>query len=294
MEGVTFFCNNYVQVLAEHHVDAPHETPHLYTPPVGPFDPAAVGPHESVFVKTDFLDHFLAVARPRIAAPFVLFTGHSDLSPSHEAIEAIMQDADVGAWYAQNTSVENFKIRALPMGFSEPSRAFGDQDVLRAAHDKFARALHKKSTIAVPPTSATHPLRAAVGDAVARLAAEDLAPCFDVAGDKMSFAAYLDFVGAHEFCLVPRGNAIDCHRVYECVAVRTVPVVISDDVPAFYNRLPVIVLQPRGEETVYDVIRRFGEDLRAGLTPPLPTAAEWERAIGTFRVENARGPCRRT
>lgn len=281
---VTFACNNFFQCCADHHVDAPHETPHLYVSKAE-FDPYAVQPHETVFVKTDFLDQFLDVIRPHIRAPFSLITGHSDLSPSAGAIERIMMDADIATWYAQNVSVENFKLRALPMGFSEPSRSFGDQAVVEAARAAFAKFPNKTSTLAVPPTGPTHPIRAAVSEAVERLKTEDVAACFDVAADKMSFGEYLEFVGRHEFCIVPRGNAIDTHRFYECIVTRTVPVIVSDEIPAFYNRLPFIVLQPRGDETVYDVLRRFAEELRAGLTPPLPSAEEWEGYIDAIKVD---------
>ena len=129
-------------------------------------------------------------------------------------------------------------------------------------------------------------MRAAIAEAIGALRTEDVAPCFDVADEKMSFGDYLDFIGGHEFCLVPRGNAIDTHRFYECIVTRTVPVIVSDEVPAFYNRFPMIVLQPRGEESVYDVLRRFAEELRAGLTPALPTADEWAGYIDAIRVDN--------
>jgi hypothetical protein len=279
---VSFFCNNYVQTLADHHVDAPHETPHLYSP--RDFSPGDVAPHDTVFVKTDFLDHFVASIRPLIRAPFRLVTGHSDLSPSQFAVGSVMRDAGISRWFAQNTAIENFKIRALPMGFSEPSRTFGNQEVIAKARDKFATFRGKRSSIAVPPTGPTHPIRAAVAEAVNVLSGSDVSSCIDVAEVKMTFAEYLDFVGKREFCLVPRGNAIDCHRIYECVVVRTIPVIVSDEVPAFCNRLPVIVLQPVGDETVCDVIGRFVEDVRSGLTPPLPTEEQWEAAIASISV----------
>jgi hypothetical protein len=284
MGAVTFACNNYFQTTAAHHVDAPHETPHLYS--ARAFDVHAIEPFDAVFVKTDYLDGFLRVIRPHIRVPFRLVTGHSDLSPSPTACAHVMRDPGILSWKAQNVSFETFKLRALPMGFAEPSRAFGDQDVVRAAGDKAAAAdAAKKAAVAVPAASATHPVRAELAAAIGALAAEDVGTVLAVAGpERMDYAAYMDFLGEHEYALVPRGNAIDCHRVYECIVARTVPVLVTDEVPAFYARLPVIVLQPAEGESIYDVVRRFLAELKAGLAPPLPTPAEWEAAIDSFRV----------
>ena len=93
-EKVTIVCNNYFQTSCVHHLDIVHETPHLYDFK-DDFHPDNIKSGDRVFVKTDFLDAFLARVRPSIGVPFVLVTGHSDLSPSDEAVSFVSKDPDI-------------------------------------------------------------------------------------------------------------------------------------------------------------------------------------------------------
>lgn len=283
--GVEFVCNNFFQTLAKHHYDAVHETPHLYD--MHDFDPSEVRAYDTVFVKTDLLDSFLGRVRPLVRAPFRLVTGHSDLTPSDDATELIMRDPGIVSWKAQNVSFETFKLSSIPMGLSEPSRPFGNQDVVNRAVEKFSDpAFVKADKIVVPNSSPTHPIRAAVNDVVDRLKDRFSQEMKVLENVRLGYGDYLDSIGAYKYCLVVRGNAIDCHRVYECVLARTVPVLISDGAPAFYKNLPVIVLQPGPNDDLERVVEKFLLKIRLGELPPLPTEEEWKRYADILRTDN--------
>jgi hypothetical protein len=280
-----FVCNNLFQTLATHHVDLPHETPHLYE--LKDFEPGKVRPYDTIFVKTDLLDDFLRQMRRLISVPFHLITGHSDLSPSDRASEAITMDPNIVSWRAQNVAFETFKIRALPIGLTEPSRPFGDRRVVQRAFRKFADPSFVKSDkIAVTVSSPTHPIREGLNAAISELK-DRFSTEMDISGDgRLEYESYLNFLGAHKYALVPRGNGIDSHRCYECILTRTVPVVVTDSAPAFYSKLPVIVLQPEPGDDLRAVVEKFLLKLRAGRLPPLPTDEQWKRCADILRVEN--------
>ncbi len=44
-----------------------------------------------------------------------------------------------------------------------------------------------------------------------------------------SRAQYLEVMSGYKFCLCPRGNGIDAHRVWECMLVGSVPIYVSND-----------------------------------------------------------------
>lgn len=281
----TFVSYNFFQTLADHHVDLPHETPHLYQPV--DFEPSKVKPYDTIFVKTDLLDGFVQHVRRLVHEPYHLITGHSDLSPSEGATEALIRDPKVVSWMAQNAAFETFKLTSLPMGLTEPSRDFGNRDVVRAAFAKFSDPSFVKSDkMLVTNSSPTHPIRAALNSAVTDLADRFSTEMFVAEGGRLEYAEYLDMLGRHKYALVPRGNALDCHRVYECILTRTVPVVVTDSPPAFYNKLPVIVLQPEDGDDLRAVIEKFLLRIRVGKLPPLPTDAEWTHYADLLRVEN--------
>ena len=279
-EKVLFVCNNYWQTTCQHHLDIAHETPHLYDFK-DDFHPKNIKSGDRVFVKTDFLDAFLARVRPSIEAPFALVTGHSDMSPSPEAASFVSRDPGIVSWEAQNIEFETDKIKALPMGLSEPSRPIGDQSAfVLALGDR-----KKAPKLAVPVMGDTHPVRAGLKIAIEELVAGAYGNLFDIPEGRQSPPDYLDLLGRNEYVLAPRGNAIDIHRVYEAVLMRTVPVYVGEPAPAFYGHLPVIVLQPNGpDDTLTDMLERFLAALRDGKLPPLPTPEEWEKHIEKIAI----------
>jgi hypothetical protein len=235
---LTFLCNNFWQSVAQHRVDLPHETKHLYTPE--PFVPENVRDGQTVFVKTDLLDLFCAKLLPRIRARFVLITGHSDLSPSHDAMAVLHADSRVARWYAKNATWADHKTIPIPLGLSEPDRDIGNQEAMRRAVRQ-AAAQHatqqraKQCSVFCPSVSPTHPLRAMLQDVHHPMLARSDA--------RLSFEDYLHALAGYKFVLCPRGNGIDVHRVHEAILVRTVPIYVSDQVPLVFRDLPVIVVQ---------------------------------------------------
>lgn len=286
---VKYACNNFYQSIASHHVDAPHETPHLYE--LRQFAPQLIRPNDVVFVKTDFLAVFLDNLRQFISSPFHLVTGHSDATPSEEAIQRVLSDPLVISWRAQNTPIEAFKLTALPMGLPEPTRSFGDQSTVAAAAAT-AQFRTKRPALAVPACLPTHPLRSMASAAVEALSARaEFKGMIAIAPERATLSHYLDFLAGYEYALCVRGNAIDCHRVYEAILVRTVPVYVGTVIPAFYNRLPVIVIQINdnaGSEDVEAALARFLADVVEGRAPPLPSSAEWDRYAALLEARPAR------
>jgi hypothetical protein len=285
MTSIEFVCNNFFQTLAKHHIDLPHETPHLYD--LRDFNPAEVRAYDAIFVKTDLLDDFVRDIRKFVNVPFHLITGHSDLTPSDAASEAIMRDPGIVSWRAQNVAFETFKLKALPMGLTEPSRPFGDRYIVQRAFRKFSDPnFVKADKIAVTHASDTHPIRSALNAIVDGFKFRFPSEMTLAGGERLGYDKYLDFLGEHKYALVPRGNAIDCHRVYECVLTRTVPVLVTDSPPAFYSKLPVIILQPGPNDGLDDMIEKFLMKMRCGNLPPYPSDEEWTKYADILRTSN--------
>jgi hypothetical protein len=276
MPPPTFLCNNYWQSVCAHHVDLPHETRHLYEYREG-FAPALVAHGDRVFVKTDLLDAFVACVLPMVSRPFVLLTGHSDLSPSTTAIEALHRSPLVVRWFAVNATTATHRLTPLPLGLSEPCRPIGDQAaVARAAllAASAAAAPPKADEVWFPACAPTHPVRRAL-EALRH-------PRVTRDSERRSFGAYLDRLARARYALCPRGNGCDVHRVYEAILVRTVPIYVAGDdgaVPAVYARLPVIVAA--GVEG----LRRVLDDL--GAWGAWAERVDWGRAAARCTVAGA-------
>jgi hypothetical protein len=252
--AVEFICNNFWQCIADHHVDVPHETKPLYSPQ--PFDPPSVKEGDTVFVKTDLLTLFLHKLLHHIPAPFYLITGHSDLSPRPEDVQFIDTTPSILRWWAVNAPSTNYKMTCLPLGLSEPDRAFGDQGAVRRCMARIPQV--KRMRVFCPAVSPTHPLRAEAGQVEH--------PLLVKTSEKKPYEAYLTELSQYTWVLCPRGNGIDVHRVYEAILMQTIPIYVSDQVPALFKHLPVVVV-------------RSAPDLPAALSHlEPPDAIDWVRA----------------
>nr|WP_321446120.1 hypothetical protein [uncultured Cohaesibacter sp.] len=202
----------------------------------------------------------------RISKPFILVTGDSDLSVSHEDVDAktlsrILQNRLLQAWYAQNLVLDHSKLHALPIGLDyhtlskaqegESSHSWGkslsplaQEHELRKVHLE-AGPLSKKSCRAF---SNWH-------FAANRGNRQD---CLDQAPEgsihyQPSFANRLESWRSNAgfaFTSSPFGNGLDCHRTWEAILLGSIPVVTRSSLDCLYDDLPVLILADWSELTI--------------------------------------------
>jgi hypothetical protein len=178
------------------------------------------------FCKTDYVDWFLA----RHAPPhdFVLFSHNSDLSVD-ESFEHHLRNRHLRAWYTTNPELAHPKLRALPIGIANPRWPHGNTATLRRAQE--AR-VPKSELFDVSFSLGTNP-----EERRACVAATGLEP-----SPPLPFEEYVERLASASFCISPNGNGIDCHRTWEALYVRTIPVVTRSLVTEHHADVPMVVL----------------------------------------------------
>ena len=76
-----------------------------------------------------------------------------------------------------------------------------------------------------------------------------------VGSNGQGFDTYIDNVYNHPFVVCPEGNGIDTHRVWECLYMNTIPIVLKNINNSFYEDLPILFLndwEEMEEKTLYD------------------------------------------
>jgi hypothetical protein len=69
---------------------------------------------------------------------------------------------------------------------------------------------------------------------------------------------YLKDIRDHKFCFSPRGNGVDCHRIYECLYLGTIPIVKRAIALEQFSDLPILFIDewtdvtPEMLQTVWD------------------------------------------
>lgn len=58
-----------------------------------------------------------------------------------------------------------------------------------------------------------------------------------------SFEQYLVKLKSHKFCVCPEGNGIDCHRFWECLYLRVIPICKKNILVSYYSQyFPIVIL----------------------------------------------------
>jgi hypothetical protein len=226
----------------------------------------------SWFVYTHELEPFLEHLWPRVEGRgHVLITHNSDGEVDPDSI-AWLEDDDgrLARWYAQNVTVRHPKVVPLPIGIANEMWAHGrTRRLLRAIARNTGRPKTKLAFLHF--NIETYPGRREIWQTL-RGAFGGL-PQEPVLG--LRHKAYLEELARHRFCICPRGNGIDTHRVWECLYLEVVPILARSVHSEYWARsgLPVLLIDDWAEvtpECLESEIGRFDSmwtpDVRKRLT----------------------------
>jgi hypothetical protein len=188
------------------------------------------------FCKSDYLDYFFAEHAP--TTPYVLFSHNSDRAVDGRYRSRLNEDRLV-AWFAPNPVIRHPKLHAVPMGLSNPVWEHGDQAAVKRVQ---ASLPPKKMLFDVSFNPETNP--------------KERHRCLAKTGlevaERLPYEQYLRRLASAYFCISPNGNGIDCHRTWEALYLRTIPVVTRSIVTEEHSDMPMIVLDDWGDFSQVD------------------------------------------
>jgi len=205
-----------------------------------------------LFCKTDYLDECLPYlhANPR---PCVLITGNSDYSITDD-IAAAAPDCIV-RWFAQNADTTNPKVEGIPIGIenSEECKLPGHGVGWPHAIPKVEALLNYEDREPTKEVYAnfsldTHHSRAAVYDSCKNLGHVTTTVSkthFEI--NIRSYENYVNDILDHKMVVCPRGNGVDCHRVWEVLHLNRVPIIKRENAMRYFEDLPIIMLDDWSE-----------------------------------------------
>jgi hypothetical protein len=204
-----------------------------------------------VVLQADYLEHFFS--RHALRRPFVLVSHNSDRAID-ERFRPQLDGPHLVAWFAQNAAIEHPKLHAIPIGIANPVWPHGDQSAFRLVRSS------------LPPKTALVDVAFDVSTAP-----EERQRCLDETGlstaPPVPFDAYLRRLAGAYFCLAPRGNGIDTHRLWEALYLGTSPIVTRSVLTDQHPELPLVVLDAWADFRSLDVSPELHRELWAGFDP---------------------------
>lgn len=221
----TYISGDYFRGIADHIFDERHET----------FDAQIVGLGDIVFVKTDYLERFVALYHAGIKYPYILVTHNSDgVAPG--PCEFLLEDPKIVAWFAQNITVHHEKLHPIPIGIANACWPHGNQRV-------FSYVMQQKNFVRDYLLYLNFQINTYFAERSQVYSLFANQPYCVVVPPNKRLQPYLEDLARSKFVLSPRGNGPDCHRTWEALYLGAIPVVRSLALDPLYDDLPVLIVQ---------------------------------------------------
>jgi len=179
------------------------------------------------FLKIDWAKFFVDQVVPLISKDFILVTHRSDITAGN--VPQLLANPRLIRWYGCNM-MSHEKTKSLPLGL-EDTDMWGRTNIEVIERE---RNNHKTELLHVFFNIKTNVgVRQPALDALNRN------------GFKMrshqSWPKYITELSEHKFCASPEGNGFDTHRMWECLYLGVIPVVLENPVlQDWYSDLPIL------------------------------------------------------
>jgi hypothetical protein len=235
--------------------------------------------NKKVFVYTHILDDFIQKVWPNMNGKYVIMTHNSDhgIRPHHLPF---LNDNKLIHMFSQNTHIEHPKLTALPIGIANSMWPHGQ---VSSIQHLVSLKREKKERIYVNVSEGTNRQhRGKVLDIMSRNPLSEFYP------QNRPHKDYLAEMSGYKWVLSPKGNGVDCHRLWECMYAGSIA--ICDDsvnARAFKEMgLPIILVEDYNDVTLETLNSQ--EVSYEGLKNVLDLNW-WKNKINSYLIQNNEG-----
>ena len=196
-----------------------------------------------VYVYGHDLELFFKEAFPEINKPIKLISHNTDYPVDSKFIQ-YLDDDKLTHWYAQNAVLDHPKLTPAPIGIANKQWSHGNLDNLLSV----INANHGKENIVYKNFD--------IGTNInVRRVIDQITNTNKIFMDRnWSQTEYLTRLSKSMFVISPPGNGIDCHRIWEALYVRTVPIVERSSAFRNFTNLPIMFID-RWEDITIDFLK---------------------------------------
>lgn len=197
---------------------------------------------KNIFVYTHDLDIFFEKIFPKIDN-FTLISHNSDHGITEKYLK-FLDSKKINAWYSQNCYISHEKLFAIPIGIANGRWEHGNLNLLHEVQSKNNNKEYLVYSNFNESTNITE-----------RSKVKKILYSNKISTDtNRSFEDYLSIVSRSKFIVAPPGNGIDCHRIWECLLLKTIPIVKKHPCFNQFSHLPIMYIN-RWEDVTIDLLR---------------------------------------
>jgi hypothetical protein len=181
------------------------------------------------FVKTDYVNTFFINHLPKYN--FKLITHNSDFSIDSK-FKKFIDNPLLIKWYGQNINFSHSKLESIPIGIANEIWEHGNENTII---NELKIDVNKRDLLYCNFDINTNIKERSM--CLKNVNQEGIENT-----NKVEFSKYLSSLHKSYFSISPNGNGIDCHKLWESLYLKTIPIVTDSINVRFYSHLPILIL----------------------------------------------------
>jgi hypothetical protein len=192
-----------------------------------------------IFVNTYTLDKFFVKIFPLLQHSYIFISHNSDNAFTEKYTE-YLNNCKVKKWFSQNILTHHPKLFSLPIGIANQQYSHGDLNLLASIiklNNKKENLVYKNFDIYTNFQIRSHIDYITSQNGIAM-------------DSRVDQPNYLTNIAKSIFCVSPPGNGVDCHRVWECLYLKTIPIIKYDNCYEQFKHLPILFIDDWSKVTI--------------------------------------------
>lgn len=243
-------------------------------------NPTAVLNGDIVFARIDMLHSFFKKIDPQIRNEYILISHNADYTISEKEFGKYNKDKII-RWFSQNVKYTNHKITPVPIGITN-HRYLDEIHALEKTLASTSQIIEKKNKMLIL-FRGTNPIRTEVRNVLSGL------KTVDVAGETAK-QDYFKKISEYKFIISPEGNGPDCHRTWESMYLKSVPIVIRNTYTEYFEKigLPIMLINEWKDLKNIDelFLKQKYEELKDRFNSPALHLDYWQKEINKLKPKN--------
>jgi hypothetical protein len=193
----------------------------------------------SIFIYTHALPLFFERVFPSLTNPVTLLSHNSDHGVDNNYLKFLESDK-ISKWFCQNRLINHPKLFSFPIGIANSQWEHGNQKLFKSIVNK---NLPKEFLVYKNFDIGTNSYERNLCHAVTQRNGIPMS-------SKTTIPEYWDMLAKSAFVISPPGGGIDCHRIWEALYFKTIPIVQSHVSFSQFEHLPILFIDKWEDVTV--------------------------------------------
>jgi len=206
---------------------------------ISELDGPGIKKYNFIFVYTHFLVDFFDKFYRHLNDGTIIMSHNSDARVDDKFLK-YLEGNKIKKWYCQNRFINHDKLVSLPIGLANSQWPHGNQKLIKRVRDlnlKKEILVFKNFNINTNKDIRSHCNNVTSSNGIPM-------------SGQTSNEEYWMNIARSAFVISPPGNGIDCHRIWECLYLGAIPIVLKHEALSQFKDFPILFVDSWNEVTV--------------------------------------------